>query len=114
MKSFMQAAKQFSRLRSLIFIQYCGFARKSPKIKMRISPDSVKTDDITKETISELAQRVTNSKKVNAKMVEDDEEEPLEYEEYTENLVIRPPKGFLWGFGGTLTDQAHGIHSLHQ
>lgn len=80
------------------------------KMKTRIQSDSIKTDDIPEETISELAQRVSSpkEKKIKAKMAEDDEEEPLEFEEYTENLVIRPPKGFLWGFGGTLTDQTRG------
>ena len=101
MRLFVQAARQVCKLRSITYIQYCGFARKVYKPKMKLV-DKVEN----KEPAKQLKHKVSKSKKEKVQEKwEEDEEEALEYEEYNENLVIRPPKGFLWGFSGQLTDK---------
>ncbi len=42
------------------------------------------------------------------------EEEEIEFPEYTENLVVRPPKGYLWGMGAKLSDEVRGITCMMQ
>ena len=37
-----------------------------------------------------------------------DEEDEI-FPEYTQNLVVNPPKGYLWGTAKTLTDETKGI-----
>ncbi len=66
---------------------------------MEVSPPETKT---TEPTLPKTNRRA------HLHPEEEEDDEPLEYPEYSENLVVRPPKGFLWGMGAQLADETKG------